>query len=183
MMKLKQQSALVAGLLALSLAACTPNGMMQRGDQAGTGDMGSIDTMGSTSGTDSAGAMGSTGDTASTGASGATGAAESGYGSTAGSAAGTAGTEYGGAAPGTMPAPNATVTLIEVIPHPDAQAGTGAMGGSGAAGTTGSATPEKVYRITVRTDQGDMRVVNQETAPTFAPGDRVYLPSDTETMR
>jgi outer membrane lipoprotein SlyB len=52
----------------------------------------------------------------------------------------------------------------------------GAVGGSGTAGTTGSSMGEdKVYRVTLRMDDGTTRVVTQEKAPTYRTGDRVNM--------
>jgi outer membrane lipoprotein SlyB len=82
--------------------------------------------------------------------------------------------------------PNATVMAVEVVPR---QAGSssgagmegagsaaGAMGSSGTAGSTGSSTAsDRVYRITLRMDDGSTQVVTQETTPDFRSGDRVNL--------
>jgi outer membrane lipoprotein SlyB len=52
------------------------------------------------------------------------------------------------------------------------------VGGSGSTGTTGSSTTaDRVYRITLRMDDGSTRVVTQETTPDFRSGDRVNLTS------
>ena len=155
-MNRKQQSVLLASLLALALAACSST--------KGSGD-----------------------DTAST--AGATGSADTGTGGTATAAATGGGSiaaqpptpaqpfqaQLPGAAPGDsamMPAgaPNAVVVSIEPIPRQ------GAVGGSGTAGATGSSTGEdKMYRVTLRLDDGTTRVVTQEKAPTFHTGDRVNM--------
>jgi outer membrane lipoprotein SlyB len=53
------------------------------------------------------------------------------------------------------------------------------MGGSGASGssstgTTGSSmTSDRVYRVTLRMDDGSTQVVTQDTTPSFRSGDRV----------
>lgn len=73
-----------------------------------------------------------------------------------------------GAMPGAMP--NAIVMSIEPMPRQ------GAVGGSGTAGATGSSMgDDKVYRITLRMDDGTTRVVTQEKAPTYRSGDRVNM--------
>jgi outer membrane lipoprotein SlyB len=54
---------------------------------------------------------------------------------------------------------------------------TGAVGGSGASGTTGSSSADRVYRITIRMDDGSTQVITQETTPDFRSGDRVNLAS------
>jgi outer membrane lipoprotein SlyB len=38
-------------------------------------------------------------------------------------------------------------------------------------------TSDRLYRITLRTDDGRTQVITQEWAPTFATGDRVRLVS------
>jgi outer membrane lipoprotein SlyB len=48
-----------------------------------------------------------------------------------------------------------------------------AVGGSGS-GATGSSS-DKVYRVTLRMDDGSTRVVTQETTPSYRSGDRVNL--------
>lgn len=67
-------------------------------------------------------------------------------------------------------APNAIVMSIEPMPRQ------GAVGGSGTAGATGSSTGEdKMYRVTLRMDDGTTRVVTQEKAPDYRTGDRVHM--------
>jgi outer membrane lipoprotein SlyB len=52
--------------------------------------------------------------------------------------------------------------------------GSGASGSSGAAGTSGSSmTSDRVYRVTLRMDDGSTQVVTQDTTPDFRSGDRV----------
>jgi outer membrane lipoprotein SlyB len=55
--------------------------------------------------------------------------------------------------------------------------GAAAVGGSGASGTTGSSSTDRVYRITLRMDDGSTQVITQETTPDFRSGDRVNLAS------
>lgn len=164
-MKRIAHSVLVAGLAALALGACTTNGM--RGDTARTSGM---DT-GS-----SAGAMGS---------SGAGGTSAGTAGSMAGGTGGTATDQasQSGAMAGT---PNSTVTNIEIIPRQgasDTGAGTvagAAVGGSTSTGTTGgSMTSDRVYRITVRMDDGTTQMITQESTPAFSTGDRVRVAGGT----
>jgi hypothetical protein len=73
--------------------------------------------------------------------------------------------------------PNATVAAIEVMPRSGSATtegeSSGAMGSS-AGGTTGS-SPDRVYRITLRMDDGSTQVVTQQTTPDFRTGDRVSL--------
>jgi outer membrane lipoprotein SlyB len=53
--------------------------------------------------------------------------------------------------------------------------GAAAVGGSGATGTTGSSSTDRVYRITLRMDDGSTQVITQETTPDFRSGDRINL--------
>jgi outer membrane lipoprotein SlyB len=55
--------------------------------------------------------------------------------------------------------------------------GAAAVGGSGASGTTGSSSADRVYRVTIRMDDGSTQVITQETTPDFRSGDRVNLAS------
>lgn len=175
-MKRKEQSVLLAGLLAFGLAACTTERMgstesatvaVPAGEaQAPSDAYGMPVTRGSTA-VGASGTAGATG-TASTQAQPATDPAAQGMDQTP------ADTRTAAAAP------NSVVTLIEVVPRQagaaSAAAGTmagAAVGGTGAAGTT--ATSDRVYRITLQMDDGTTRVVTQEWAPTFRSGDRVNL--------
>lgn len=165
-MNRKQQSVLLASLLALALAGCSSTKVSE-------------DETASTAGTTSSGA-----------GSMPTRSADTGTGGTAGTATATGGGSMAAQSPspaqppqaqlpGTMPAdpammpagaPNAIVMSIEPMPRQ------GAVGGSGTAGATGSSMGEdKVYRVTLRMDDGTTRVVTQEKAPAFRTGDRVNM--------
>jgi outer membrane lipoprotein SlyB len=105
----------------------------------------------------------------------------------AGTAAGSQDTSQGASAAGSSTAasssPNATVVSIDVIPRASGGGATGAgsvagaaVGGSASTGTTGSSmAADRVYRITLRMDDGSTRVVTQETTPDFRAGDRVNI--------
>ena len=170
-MKRTEQSVLLAGLLALGLAACT------------TDRMRSSDTAATTSDQSPTGVSYGTPSTSET----VTGQSTSSSGGTAG----TASTTAGAATPPTMdqqtapaqastatgmPAapPNSVVTMIEVVPRSGDATGAGTMAGA-AVGGTAAATADRVYRVTLRMDDGSTRVVTQEWAPTFRSGDRVNL--------
>jgi outer membrane lipoprotein SlyB len=78
--------------------------------------------------------------------------------------------------------PNATVMAVEVVPRQASSSsgagsvGAAAVGSSGTTGSTGSSTgSDRVYRITLRMDDGSTQVVTQETTPDFRSGDRVSL--------
>jgi hypothetical protein len=150
-MNRKQQSVLLASLLALTLAGCSST--------KGSGD-------------ESA----STGGTTNSGAGGPAAATDGGsIAAQTPSPAQPPQAQPPGAMPGEpamMPAgaPNAIVMSIEPTPRQ------GAVGGSGTAGATGSSTGEdKVYRVTLRMDDGTTHVVTQEKAPAFRTGDRVNM--------
>jgi outer membrane lipoprotein SlyB len=70
---------------------------------------------------------------------------------------------------------------VEVVPRTAGgvagagSVGAAAVGGSGATGTTGSSSSERVYRITLRMDDGSTQVITQESTPDFRSGDRVNL--------
>jgi hypothetical protein len=114
-----------------------------------------------------------------------------GEGGSAGSMAGTAagqdmsqGSSAAGASTAASSSPNATVVSIDIMPRQGAAAtGAGtvagaAVGGSGSAGATGSSMEtDRVYRVTLRMDDGSTRVVTQETTPDYRAGDRVNLTS------
>jgi outer membrane lipoprotein SlyB len=56
------------------------------------------------------------------------------------------------------------------------------VGGSASAGSSASGSSpaaDRVYRITLRMDDGSSRVVTQETTPDFRSGDRVNLTGGT----
>ena len=164
-MNRKQQSVLLASLLALALAGCSST--------KGSGD----DTASPAGATGSGAGTLSTG-SADTGTGGTATATATGSGSIAAqppTPAQPSQAQLPGAAPGDsamMPAgaPNAVVVSIKPMPRQ------GAVGGSGTAGATGSSTGEdKMYRVTLRLDDGTTRVVTQEKAPTFRTGDRVNM--------
>ncbi|MDQ1923876.1 hypothetical protein [Massilia pseudoviolaceinigra] len=77
--------------------------------------------------------------------------------------------------------PNSTVSKIEVVPRQGSGAAStgGAVGGTGSAGSTGTSgstmTGDRVYRITLKMDDGATQVITQEWAPSFVTGDRVRM--------
>jgi hypothetical protein len=180
-MNRKQRSVVLASLLALALAGCSTTGGSDTGGGAtgsGTGSSGG-GSMGSGSG--ASGTSGSMGSGTSAPSGSATSEGSSGGGMAGTGSAGAASQQAGQTPSGTSGAmgsqtamPNAVVTVIEVVPH--AGDGSAAVGSSGTTGATGSsATREKMYRITLRMDDGTTRVVTQDKAPTFRNGDRVNM--------
>jgi outer membrane lipoprotein SlyB len=84
----------------------------------------------------------------------------------------------------TPTSPNATVAAIEVLPRSSSSATEGNAGasamtsnsvGSSAGGATGSSSADRIYRVTLRMDDGSTQVVTQQTTPDFRTGDRVSL--------
>ena len=180
-MKRIKHSVLLASLLTLALTACTTERMGGASDTAGaaTPDASSsagYGTTGTGTGADTGSASTASGTSAAmgTGTSGSTdtmGAGTAGTATTsdpqgAGSQASTTG------ATGAMP--NSVVTMIEVVPRSGAATGAGSMAGAAVGGTAGAGA-DRVYRITLRMDDGSTRVITQESAPTFRSGDRVNL--------
>lgn len=148
-MNRKQQSVVLASLLALALAGCEST-------------RGSSDT--------TTGSMGSGGGMASGGTAGSSG------GSTAQTPQ-TPPAAGGALAPQATPqaTPNAIVVAIDLVPSPSEAGGT-AMGASGTAGTTGASPGgRQLYRITLKMDDGTTRIVTSDKAPGFRNGDRVNL--------
>jgi hypothetical protein len=170
-MKQKHQSVFLAGLLALAvgLSACSS----WRG--GGTGSSGSSGAAGETGSSGMSGTGGGTGSSGSSGLSGAAGSS-SGY-DTSGSQ-GTSGMMQDQGAMSSK-SPNATVAAIEVMPRSgsattEGESSASAAMGSSSSGSTGS-SPDRVYRVTLRMDDGSTQVVTQQTTPDFRTGDRVSL--------
>ncbi len=173
-MKRTQLSALLAGVLAMALAACSSTadsgrtytdtaaaGVTQGGGSGATNSTSDSGTTASSSTTDAmpgAGTYGSTYGSSATGASGAAPATAT--------------------SPGVSGAPNSTVTGIEVVQRQpgDTTSGSTSVGGSNTSGSTGTpATGERMYRVTVRMDDGRSMVMTQDWAPAFRTGDRVRV--------
>ena len=170
-MKRIEQSVLLAGLLAFGLAACSMD-RMRSSDTAGTTPTESA--TGVSYGTPATGAT-AAGQSSTTGSAGT---AATGTG-TASTATGTAETPSDTGTTSTDPqsaavVPNSVVTMIEVVPRQGDATGAGTIAGA-AVGGTAAGTADRVYRVTLRMDDGSTRVITQEWAPTFRSGDRVNL--------
>lgn len=151
------------------------SGSMGRDSTGATGSMGSMGSMGM----GSMGSMGASGATSATDTAGTTGAA--GSTGSAGSTMSSPTTSDQSAYPSSAStaAANSVVTSIEVVPRQSAGVGTGSVAGAAVGGTTESgSSADRVYRITVRMDDGSTRTVTQETAPSFKSGDRVRVVND-----
>lgn len=165
-MKRKEQSVLLAGLLALGLAACTTDSMRSSDTAATTSDQSPTGVSYGTPST-SATVPGQGTSTSSTGTAGTAGTPPTMDQQTAPAQA--------SAATGMAAAPpNSVVTMIEVVPRSGDATGAGTIAGA-AVGGTAAGTADRVYRVTLRMDDGSTRVVTQEWAPTFRSGDRVNL--------
>ncbi|MES2129132.1 MAG: hypothetical protein V4463_17840 [Pseudomonadota bacterium] len=70
--------------------------------------------------------------------------------------------------------PNASVTLIEVLPVDTS------MGSSGTAGTSSGTMPAKT-RVTLRMDDGSTRSIMLDATPSYKAGDRVNVTNDVVT--
>lgn len=181
-MKRLQQNALLVGLVALALGACSSTRSDMASQSASPPPMASEPVASGTASTMPADA--STQPAASSMA-GATGDMPGSAG-TAGTAAGTGMPDQSGYTPSpSAAAPNSIVTLIEVLPREQANiagapAGAGttsgsSTSGSGASGSTAAGGSDKVYRVTLHMDDGSTRIVTQEVMPNFRAGDRVRL--------
>jgi outer membrane lipoprotein SlyB len=73
------------------------------------------------------------------------------------------------------------VVAVEAVPRPAGGISGGgtvagaAVGGSSTGATGSSMTSDRVYRVTLRMDDGSTQVITQETIPDFRSGDRVNL--------
>ncbi len=180
-MNRQEQSVLVAGLLAVSLGLAGCRSTEMDGAQTATS------TPASTSSPSYPAAVtpSESSSTADNAANGSTASSTVG-GSTAGSSAsGTAqapasGTgEQTAGASAALGTPNSTVSKIEIVPRQSSDgSAAGTMAGAAVGGTTaGGSMTDRVYRITLRMDDGSTRVLTQEWAPSFTTGDRVRMSS------
>lgn len=179
-MKRLQQNALLVGLVALALGACSSTRSDMASQSTSPPPMASEPVASGTASTMPADA--STQPAASSMAGGST--APGTTGDMPGSA-GTAGSgmpDQSGYTPSpSAAAPNSIVTLVEVLPREQASiAGAPATSGSstsgsGASGSTAAGGSDKVYRVTLHMDDGSTRIITQEAMPNFRAGDRVRL--------
>lgn len=161
-MKRKEQGMLLASLLAMALAGCSSTGTNDSYTSAG--DMGASQGGG-------AGAVNSTSDSGTAASASDTYSSYGGAGQSATTQSGSGQTSVSS----TPVTPNSTVTSIEVVQRqPGAvTSGSTAVGGTGTGATASGAAGDRIYRITLRMDDGTSQVVTQEWAPSFSTGDRV----------
>lgn len=75
-----------------------------------------------------------------------------------------------------VPDPNAIVTEIIVVPRQGRAGATGSVtGGDAPVGGSISKPTDRLYRVTLRMDDGSTKVITLETKPHFHSGDRVNL--------
>lgn len=124
----------------------------------GTGETGSSTAGTGTGSTGSSGSMGSSSSSASTGSMGSTA-----------SAGGTSSAQasYG------------TVQAIDQMQRQDV--GVGAVGAAASGGTMGGSPTDRVYRVTVRMDDGSSQLVVVDAMPGYKIGDRVRYNNGTLT--
>ncbi|EEF27756.1 Sericin-1, putative [Ricinus communis] len=162
---MKNTTVWMMALYMLGATACADR--MNQGSSGGSGySSGSGGTGGSASTSGSGYAPGSASTSGGTGSSGSMG---SGTGSASGSGSMMAG-------PGTQQA-QASYGVVQAIDQLQRQdVGVSAMGASGAAaagGTMGGSPTDKVYRITLRMDDGSSQMIVEESMPGYKIGDRV----------
>ena len=164
MSTLKQRSGMVL-LLCAAIAACSAN----RGYDSNNASNSSNSSNASNSSNSSNSSMGSGTGGSSVGA--ATGVSDAGNAATAGST----GTDMSGNTASTSSAqPTVSYGTVQTIePGTRQDIGVGTLGGAAAGGTVGSPS-DKVYRVTVRMDDGSTQSIVLDTMPSsYRVGDRV----------
>jgi hypothetical protein len=164
-MKRKEQSMLWASLLAMAVAGCSSTGINDSNATASNLGVSQGGGAGAVNNTSDSGTAASADDFSS-------------YGSNSAATTGSGTAQAGTTSSSTPMTPNSTVTSIEVVQRtPDTTSGATTIGSTGT-GTTGSSTTgDRMYRITLRMDDGTTQVVTQEWAPSFSTGDRVRTTS------
>ncbi len=174
-MKQHQLKALLVGVVALALGACSTTGRDMSSQTSSTTT--------TTTTSDTAAVPAVPGQQADSSASSPSSPSSSSMTSTTQSPSSTASTsmpdQAGYTSSPAMANANSIVTLIEAVPRQSANLpGSDTSGTSGSSGTTGSTAAganDKVYRVTLHMDDGSTRVITQEIMPTFRAGDRVRL--------
>lgn len=164
-MKMNMTQKAIAALCMLAVAGCAADRSSSSSDSG----------MSSSSYPSSSGSTSSTGSMANTTGSGATGTSGSSP-STAGSGTASTGSSYGsGAQSGTSTSSSAQTSygVVQAIDQMQRQdVGVGAVGAAAAGGSAGLPT-DKVYRVTVRMDDGTSQMVVVDSMPSYKIGDRV----------
>ncbi|CAN7338457.1 hypothetical protein [Duganella sp. LjRoot269] len=152
----------IAALCMLAVAGCAADRSSSSSDSG----------MSSSSYPSSSGSTGSMANTTGSGATGTSGSSPS----TAGSGTASTGSSYGsGAQSGTSTSSSAQTSygVVQAIDQMQRQdVGVGAVGAAAAGGSAGLPT-DKVYRVTVRMDDGTSQMVVVDSMPSYKIGDRV----------
>lgn len=160
---MKKTTLCTMALCMLALTACA--------DRMNNGSPGGSAYASGSSGNSSGGASGS---------AGSGGGASAGSTGSTGSAASRAGAMTGAYTPSQQA--QASYGVVQAIDQMQRQdvgvSAMGAMGAAAAGGSTGAPT-DKVYRVTVRMDDGSSQMVVVESAPSYKAGDRVRYSNGT----
>jgi hypothetical protein len=161
-MKMNMTQKAIAALCMLAVAGCAADRSSSSSDSG----------MSSSSYPSSSGSTGSMANTTGSGATGTSGSSPS----TAGSGTASTGSSYGsGAQSGTSTSSSAQTSygVVQAIDQMQRQdVGVGAVGAAAAGGSAGLPT-DKVYRVTVRMDDGTSQMVVVDSMPSYKIGDRV----------
>ena len=172
-MNMNKKNIWMTGLLVLTLSACSSDSTRSSSTDTGssTGNTGS-----NMSGSASAFVPNTTSSTAASGSSGTTSPPSSSSSMSNSGSSGTADTSdtgstgAAGSPPATPQISYGTVQAIEPVMRQDV--GVGAVGAAAAGGSMGSPT-DKVYRVTVKMDDGSSQMVVVDAMPSYKTGDRV----------
>lgn len=188
-MNMNKKNVWMTGLLVLSLSACSSDST--RGGLTDTG--GSTSNTGSDMSGSASTSSGSSGTASSTGSPGTSGlnssgnpsgsdmnsSGNSGVSSMAGSGSGSG---NAGAASSASATPQISYGAVQAIdPMTRQDVGVGAVGAAAAGGGIGSPT-DKVYRVTVKMDDGSSQMVVVDSMPSYKTGDRVRYSNGSLTQ-
>lgn len=152
-MYITKQNKWVAALCMAALAGCASDRMSDSSSSANTG----YTAPGTTAASSTAG----------TGSPSSTGTGETGSSTASAGGASAAQASYG------------TVLAIDQMQRQDV--GVGAVGAAAAGGTMGGSPTDRVYRVTVRMDDGSSQLVVVDAMPGYKIGDRVRYNNGTLT--
>jgi hypothetical protein len=168
-MKMNMTQKAIAAVCMLAVAGCAADRSSSSSDMSSSSYPSSS---GSTSSSESTGSMANTTGSGATGTSGTSGSSPS----MAGSGTASTGSSYGsGAQSGTSTSSSAQTSygVVQAIDQMQRQdVGVGAVGAAAAGGSAGLPT-DKVYRVTVRMDDGTSQMVVVDSMPSYKIGDRV----------
>ena len=178
-MYITKQNKWVAVLCMAAVAGCASDGTSDSSSSANTGYTAPGTTAASsTAGTSSPSSTG-TGETGSSTAGTGTGSMGS-TGSTG--AMGSAGTTGGIASAGDTSSAQTSYGTVQSIDQMQRQdVGAGAVGAAAAGGTMGGSPTDRVYRVTVKMDDGSSQLVVVDSMPGYKIGDRVRYNNGTLT--